>query len=216
MSGDDLEKIPLSLIEKIIEQARNNPSDYNLQPTVFTIIQDTSVKQRVYKAALYAECISHSSSIIALSCSRRDIFKRFDEILQNELQEGVTTPEASESLRTKILFDFEQGPFFAGWFIKGFLRPIIRLFTPLPLFPAFYKRYWLTKQAGLSAMSLVNAVKDQGFSCTLIHSFDEGRIRNALGLPYDHIIPYLVVLNSTKDIPITRVLLPKNDVIRIV
>jgi nitroreductase len=179
-------------IYRLLDCAHWAPSGFNLQPTHYYVTDDQKKKEKLYKACLKQRQVLEAPVVIAFTGDRRVIEHNADLIIDQEYEEGTMNEEYEEKLRAYLSFNFGTSPIGFGWLVKALVAPILRLFTPMPSFPAVHKRYWLTKQVMLSCMNFLLAAEAAGLATSPIEGFDEWRVRHHLGIPLTHIVPLLI------------------------
>lgn len=180
--------ISQDLLLKLIECASLAPSEFNLQPTHYVVVTDPQIKERVYRACFYQRQILDAAAIIFFTGDRQAVEHNLDEVIAQDIDE-----ELEERLRRQVHLYFDQGILGINWLAK-LCSPLLRLFTPMPHFPAVHKRDWLTKQVMLSVMNFILAAETEHLATSLIEEFDEWRVKYHLGIPLRHIVPVIAAV----------------------
>jgi nitroreductase len=182
--------IPPDILHKLIECAQMAPSDFYLQPAHYVLIQDEKTKEKIFRACHKNPVCIQASALVVFCGDRKALSNNLDSVLDKlDLTEA-----GQERLETALKFNFEQGYFGLMWLIKAAIAPLLRLFTPMPLFPAVHKRYWLTKQVAMSAGYFIEAAHRAGLGTYPLYTFDEWRVRFALKIPHSNIVPLIVAV----------------------
>ena len=197
--------IPPALLDRIIEIAHWAPSGYNLQPTHFTIVTDTALRQKLSVACLGQRPVAEAPAVIVISGDRNVADRHFEVMLESERQAGSIKPGYEALLRKVVPLAFRRGPLGLNWLWKATLLPLVRLFRPLP---AVHMRFWLAKQTSLAAMNLMLAAEAAGLATLPMEGFDEGRVRRVLGMPRSQVVTMVVVLGKATDDPRVKTRLP--------
>jgi len=188
------ESIDEEKVDALLKQAHNIPSTFYLQPISYVTVTEKKTKKKLQKAALKNQAVEKAPLIVVLVADRK-VETRQIEPLADHLS---MSDDQKESFKSKLDFCFDKGFGFL-WLVKGLLAPFIRFFTPLPVFPAVHKRYFLGKKAMLSSMALLLAAEVEGLSSQMIDIIDEKRVRKALKIPSSYIIPGIICLGYPQD-----------------
>jgi nitroreductase len=115
-----------------------------------------------------------------------------EAVLALDKEAGAINTEYEALLRRYIPLAFGTGPAGLGWLFKALLLPPLSLVMRIPSLPAVYRRFWLAKQAGLSAMSFMLAASCAGLATCPMEGFADRPVRKALHMPR-HIVPMIIV-----------------------
>ncbi len=200
--------MPAQLLDRIVDIARWSPSGYNLQPTHFVVVTDPAVKARLVPACLKQRQVAEAGAIIVITGNRRVVENNFEDMLAMERALQSMDERYERLLRKVVPLVFAHGPLGLGWLAKAVAAPILALVTPTPSIPAVFKRYWLTKQTMLCAMTLMLAAEAAGLATLPMEGFDERRVRRALGIPRSQIIPVVIAIGYGADAQLKKSRLP--------
>jgi len=200
--------VPLELLERLLDIARWSPSGYNLQPTHFVLVTDPAVKSALVPACLKQRQVADAPAVVVITGDRRVSENNFADMLAMEKSLGSIDQAYERLLRKIIPLVFGQGPLGLGWLLKATAAPILGLITPTPSIPAVHKRYWLTKQTMLCAMTLMLAASSAGLATLPMEGFDERRVRRALRIPRSQIIPVVIAIGYAADKNLKKSRLP--------
>jgi nitroreductase len=200
--------VPQPLLDRLVEIARWAPSGYNLQPTHFVVVTDPQVKLRLAPACLKQRQVSEAPAAVVITGDRRVAEHNFHDMLDMEKSLGSIDDAYERLLRKIIPLVFGQGPMGLGWLLKAAAAPALGLVTPTPSIPAVQKRYWLTKQTMLCAMTLMLAATSAGLATLPMEGFDERRVRRLLGIPRSHVIPLVIAMGYGADADLKKSRLP--------
>ncbi|MBI4853987.1 MAG: nitroreductase family protein [Acidobacteria bacterium] len=205
--------IDIKLLEQLLDIARWAPSGYNIQPTHFFVITDKKLKDSLYPICMEQSQILEAPAIVVFAGDRRAAENNFEKAIAIDLEQKAITKEYAERLRGFVTLAFKQNPIGINWFWKALLIPIVRLFRPIPLIPAVYKRNWVDKQVMLTAMNFMLAANATKLSTVPMEGFDEGKLRKLLKIPSSFTIPVIIPIgySATTDLKKTR--LPLKDII---
>lgn len=201
------------LIDRIVEAARWSPSGYNLQPTHFTVVTDAALKDKLYRACMDQRQVREAPAIVVLSGDKRVAQHHFEDVLRCDREIGCIDSNYETLLRKVVPLAFGQGPAGVGWLWKAALVPPVRMFKPIPSIPAVHKRFWVTKQVMLAAMTLMLAAQAAGLASLPMEGFDEGRVKRLLRIPRWHVVPVVIPIGYAKDTTLKKTRLPIERVI---
>jgi nitroreductase len=205
--------VPGELLERIVEIARWAPSGYNLQPTHFVVVTDAAVKSRLVPACLGQRQVAEAGAIVVITGDRRVVENHFEEVMATERALGSIDERYDRLLRKVVPLVFGQGPMGLGWLAKAVAAPILGWVTPTPSIPAVFKRYWLTKQTMLCAMTLMLAAEAAGLATLPMEGFDERRVRRALAIPRSQIVPVVIAVGYGAEAQLKKSRLPVERVV---
>jgi nitroreductase len=184
--------VPAGAIGQLLEAARWAPSGYNLQPVHYVVVTDPEQKNTLRGACMDQRQVSEAPAVVVFVGDLHVVKHHFDRVLTMDLEAGAANEAYEALLRKFVPLAFSTGPMGIGWLLKAGLAPLMRWFVPIPGMPAVYRRYWLAKQIGLSAMNFMLAAAAGGLATCPMEGFDTRRVRRVLGLPRD-MEPMLVV-----------------------
>lgn len=200
--------IPDELLTRLLDIAHWAPSGYNLQPTHFVIVTDPAIKQQLYVAAMNQRQILDAHATIVFTGDRNVMQNNFERVIADELRAGTITPMYEALLRKYVPLAFGHGPLGLGWLWKALGPPVARWFTPVPSIPAVQIRFWLAKQALLSAMQFMLAAEAAGLATVPMEGFDESRVRRVLNIPSSQIVCVLIPVGYAADADLRKTRLP--------
>jgi nitroreductase len=205
--------VPADLLERLIDIARWSPSGYNLQPTHFVLVTDPAIKLKLVPACLKQRQVADAAAVVVITGDRRVMQNNFEDMMAMEKSLGSIDDRYERLLRKVIPLVFGQGPMGLGWLAKAAAAPLLGLFTPTPSIPAVFKRYWLTKQTMLCAMTLMLAASSAGLATLPMEGFDERRVRKILRIPRSQIVPVVIAIGYAADKDLKKSRLPLARVI---
>jgi nitroreductase len=173
--------VDAALVDRLLGIAQWAPSGYNLQPVRFVVVTDRAIRPALRRACMDQPQIEEAPVVIVFAGDHRAYDNHFEEIVALDGTAGATTPEYLAILRRIMPIAFRRDPFSRLW--KTALLPIVRWFRPVPALPAVNPRYWLGKQAMLSAMNFMLAAEAAGLNTLPMEGFDTARVRRVLDLP---------------------------------
>ncbi|CAN5739842.1 hypothetical protein BH09VER1_BH09VER1_10530 [soil metagenome] len=201
-------EIDRELLVRLLEAARWAPSGYNLQPTRFIIVQDSSLKPALRRACLNQSQVEEAPAVVIFAGDHRAFEDHFENAIGLDLQAGSINDEYATLLRRVVPIMFQRGPLGFHWLWKVFVLPVARLFTPLPIVPAVHKSFWLAKQAMLCAMNFMLAAEAAGLATVPMEGFDTGRLKRCLNLPASWEPLLVVPVGYPLSSPATKTRLP--------
>jgi len=202
------EPVPTEILERLIDIARWSPSGYNLQPTHFVLVTDPAVKSPLVPACLKQRQVAEAAAVIVITGDKRAAEQNFADMIAMEKSAGSIDEAYELRLRKVIPLVFGQGPAGLGWAFKAAAAPVLGLVTPTPSIPAVFKRFWVTKQVMLCAMTLMLAATSAGLATLPMEGFDERRVRRVLGIPRSQTIPVVIAIGYSADKNLKKTRLP--------
>jgi nitroreductase len=190
--------LPDGVLTRLLEAARWAPSGYNLQPTHFVTVTDPRTRERLYRPCMSQGAVVDAPATVVFAGDRQAHRTRFERALRLDLEESAIPPAYADDLRRYVKLGFSTGPVGLGWLLRATVFPLLRWFTPMPSLPAVHRRYWVTKQVMLAAMSFMLAAKAAGLGTLPMEGFDEGRVRRLLGIPRRFEVPVIVAVGFTE------------------
>ena len=184
--------LPVGVLDKLLEAARWSPSGYNLQPTHYVAVTEPAHRAALRRACMDQQQITEAPAVVVFCGDRLVARHHFDAVLALDKQAGAINAEYERLLRKYVPLAFGTGPAGLGWLWKALLLPVAARAAAVPSIPAVHRRYWLAKQAGLSAMSFMLAATAAGLATCPMEGFSDRLVRKVLGLPR-HIVPMIVV-----------------------
>lgn len=182
------------LLLRLVTIAQRAPSLLNIQPTRYIFVKSSDVKEKILDSS-WANATLRSAPMIVVFTGKR----------------AVAFPEEDRKESFDLLFSHK--PCGLGWLFKAICVPFLRLFSPTPELPAVHKKAWLYKEISLSAMSFITAAESAGLSTLMVDFFDERRVKKALGLPRDYVVPIVLAIGFPKDVTGEKALLPLTDIV---
>ncbi len=196
--------VPDSLLHDLLDTTRWAPSGYNLQPTHFVLVTDPHLRPALCQACLNQKQILEAPATVVFAADRDVAKHHLDAVLEADRQAGAVDDAYEKRVRKYVGLAFGQGPVGVGWLMKLVAAPVMRIFAPTPSIPAVHKRYWLAKQAMLSAMTFMLAAQAAGLATCPMEGFDEIRVRRALKIPSRFIVCLVVPVGYAADGPLTK------------
>jgi nitroreductase len=200
--------IAADLLDRVLAIAQWAPSGYNLQPTHFVVVTDPVIKSKLFAPCLKQRQINAAPAVVVITGDRQVAANHFEDVIAADRAGGAIDDAYEKLLRKVIPLVFGQGPLGMGWLAKAVAGPVRALVMPTPSIPAVHKRYWLTKQTMLCAMTLMLAASAAGLATLPMEGFDERRVRKALGIPRSQIVPVVIAMGYTGTTNLKKTRLP--------
>ena len=205
------EPVPDALLNRLLDIAHWAPSGYNLQPTHYTVVTDTTLRPALYEACLKQRQILEAPVVVVFSGDREAASHHLEQVLTRDREAGAINDDYETLLRTYVGKAFGRGPVGLGWLGKASVAPLLRFVRPVPSIPAVHKQYWVTKQVMLSAMVFMLAATAAGLSTVPMEGFDEQRVRRVLRIPSSHIVPVVIPLGYATADTLTKTRVPLRE-----
>lgn len=156
-----------ALLERILEQATTAPSDYNLQPWRFLVVQDTRNRRRLRAAAWNRPEITRAPVVVIVLAHLNPVDTHLQPMLDQAVAEGHCSPEKAAEIRGRAVASLER---------RRDTEP------------------WASRTAMLAASRLMLAAEELGVASTMLEGFDEPALRFEFGVPNDHAIVAVIAL----------------------
>ncbi|KAF0217593.1 MAG: hypothetical protein FD167_5142 [bacterium] len=200
-------------LDHLLEIARWAPSGYNIQPTHFVVVMDEKLKSALYPICMDQSQILEAPAIVIFAGDRKSAENNFEKALAMDLVEGAITLDYAKKLQGFVDLAFRQGPLGFNWLVKALLVPLVRIFRPIPMIPAVYKRFWVDKQVMLVAMSFMLAASAAGLATVPMEGFDEGKLKKLFGIPSNFTVPVIVPVGYSAEGNLKKTRLPLKDIL---
>ncbi|WP_320174737.1 nitroreductase family protein [Maridesulfovibrio sp.] len=168
---DPTRDVDQKLLEKIIEQAGNAPSSYNLQPWKLKVIRDMD-RKKALRALAFDQPKVTEAPVILIVLADRDGWKLENPTVENVFNNFV----ASGKMQT------EQKGWFAGVTQGLYGRDEMAA------------QAFANKNTGLFAMSLMYAATANGLESHPMDGFDLQGVRKEFNIPENYWIPMLIAI----------------------
>ncbi|QOJ15047.1 MAG: nitroreductase family protein [Planctomycetia bacterium] len=205
--------VPDNLLARILDAARWAPSGYNLQPTHIFIARDARLRAALVPACMGQSQILEAPLTLVFAGDRRVRPAHFERVLEMERAAGNLPEHYEARLRGVVPLAFDRGPLGLAAAIKAVFAPLRRLLLPTPAIPALDMRFWLAKQAMLSAMNTMLAATAAGLATVPMEGFDGGRARRALRIPRRFEILLLMPIGYAAPGTLTKTRLPLSGLV---
>lgn len=172
-------------ITAILNCSQKAPSGFNLQPWHFVIVDDTSVKERLFPLAMNQKQIL-SAPVIAIFLTDTRCWKTdYQEILRLSERAGSLSEDAVKRYRRLVPMYYAGGPMGLFNFGRRLLAPLRRLLRPTPALPCSSSqlRATLREYTMLAAANYMNAACALGLHTNPMQGFDENRVKKLLNIP---------------------------------
>lgn len=204
--------LPEGVLDRLLDATRWTPSGYNLQPTHFYVVTEPALKAKLRAACMDQPQVTEAPAVVAF-VGDRDVYRNnFERVLQAEKAAGSINDVYEAKLRKFIPLAFDTGPAGFGWLWKCF-EPAASYALPTPSIPAVRRRFWLSKQVMLSAMTFMLAAHAAGLATVPMEGFDERRVKVALGIPRRHVVPVVIPVGYSADGPLQKTRLPLESMV---
>jgi nitroreductase len=163
--------VPDELLLDVLELGLLAPSGYNLQPWRFVVARDPEVRKRLRAAAMDQKQVEEAPVVIA-ACGDPGAWRRSDLEEMIELGRGfhAVNDEDAEALRKNATAYLESYP----------------------------ADMWVTRQVSIAFTHLMLAAEAYGLNTGPMEGFDEGKVREVLGIPSEVRVIALLALGHRK------------------
>jgi len=188
-------------INKILEIAHRSPSNYNLQPWHFIVIDDPSMRGALSQIAMEQESVRTAPVTILFASDNLGWKANYNTVLDLSQREETLNTEQVKFYKRSVKFLLKTGVIGFSAFIKKLLLPILRLRAPrpTPMNDAHDTALYLATQSFIVATTSMVVAKSLGLECVLVDAFDEQRLKKLLGVPKRFSIPVAISLGYPID-----------------
>ncbi|MCS1351086.1 nitroreductase family protein [Mechercharimyces sp. CAU 1602] len=175
-----------SEIKELIEVAIQAPSSSNLQPWRFLVIQEPSLKEKLFPIANNQQQIKDASAVIAVF-GDTEWYQRAEEIYDIPVQRGSMTEE-----------------------IKSFyVNQIMQHYGELSLADA---TRMVMVDGGLVSMQLMLAAKAKGYDTVPMGGFDPAKFAEEFNVPQTYLPVMLIAIGKAAKAGFAKFRLPQEEV----
>ncbi|WP_421902883.1 nitroreductase family protein [Maridesulfovibrio sp.] len=168
---DPARDVDQNLLKKIIEQAGNAPSSYNLQPWKLKVIRDMN-RKKALRALAFDQPKVTEAPVILIVLADREGWKLEKSTVENVFNDFVKAGKMQA----------EQKEWFAGVTQGLYGRDEIAA------------QAFANKNTGLFAMSLMYAATANGLESHPMDGFDHDGVRKEFNIPENYWIPMLIAI----------------------
>lgn len=153
------------VIDALIEDACQAPSDYNLQPWAFVVVRDRERKEILYQCAYRQEMIRDAAAVVIV-CGDREGWERAGTVVSGWVTQKVLQAVEGPRVEAAIRGAYEGNP-------HASLLLAVR-------------------NASFVAMNLMLLAAEQGIATSPMVTFSEDAVRRAFHLP-ERLVPVMLV-----------------------
>ena len=155
------------LLEQILTLATHAPSGYNLQPWRFLVVRTDRNRRRLRACAFNDPKVTEAPVMVIVLGYRNAYETHLEPFLQAQVSLASLTPEAAGEIRGRAASAFARRPDRTEWVLRSSIS---------------------------AAATLMIGAESLGVASSLIEEFDCSRIKEAFGVPDDHVICCLIAL----------------------
>jgi len=164
--------IPADDLKRILEAGLSAPSEHNVQPWRFIVVQDEEQKRRL-RAAAYNQARVEEASAVIVACGDADAWRKdVDEIVRLGLAGGM--PEGYAA----------QMP--------------ARLSNYFCQFSSDEMHGWLNKMVTSAVTHMLLMAEVMGYDTALLEGFEQDRVHEVLRLPMSYWVVELLAIGHLK------------------
>lgn len=168
-------EVPETLLNEIFADTTKAPTAFNLQPYYFKVLDSEESFENAAKSLIPEnKWVENADKIVVLIGDKR-INTNFEEVAENQLEEGLLDQEDLEEFRQRIKSYSNRS--------EGF------------------KHRWLARNTMIPATFFMLSCADHGLGCCPVKGFEEKKLSESLGLE-DYESPQLMIpIGYPKDDP---------------
>lgn len=165
------EAVPQSLLTRILGDAAQAPSGYNLQPWRFLVLRSAASRALLRAAAFDQEKITEAPVVIVAFAPHHDWRERMDEIFAESVRRGGLPADGLEKRKRT-----------AERFVDS---------LPLPV--------WLNRHTMIAFTHLMLSAEAHGFDTAPMEGFDGEKVKTALHLPLESEVVALLAIGRARE-----------------
>ena len=164
--------MPEDDLRRILEAALSAPSEHNVQPWRFVVVQDEEQKRRL-RGAAYNQARVEEASAVIVACGDADAWRKdVDEIVRLGLEGGM--PEGYAAQMPERLTNY-------------FSR-----------FSSDEMHAWLNKMVTYSVTHMLLMAEVMGYDTALLEGFEQDKVHEVLRLPMSYWVVELLAVGRLK------------------
>jgi nitroreductase len=159
------------LLERLLTQATLAPSPMNLQPWRFLIVRDSRNRRKLRSCTFGESRITEAPVVLLALAYLHPDRTHLEDVIDGMVGLSAIDPDAATRLRATATREWERGD------------PLLRA----------------TRAAMLAAGTLMIAAETLGLASAWLERFDDEQVREAFGIPDDHVICGLIALGHSAE-----------------
>ncbi len=178
------EKIPLHVMNQVLQWGLMAPNSSNLQPWEFYWVQDPVKKSEIVEACFNQPAAKTAQEII-ICVARLDKWKKTRKEMLSLFDKSENVPRSARDYYQKLVpFVYSQGPLNLIGFSKNIIFSLVGLFRPVPREPTSRAdmRVWAVKSTALACQNIMMGFSAFGLDSCPMEGLDSSRVKKILGL----------------------------------
>lgn len=174
---DTTRPLPDDLLKQVLHLATLAPSGYNLQPWRFLVVRSAANRQKVRACAFNQPKVTEAPVVVIVLGYQTPDRSHLEPIVGTMRSVGLLSPEAAAETTARASQTMARVPDRALWAMRSTM---------------------------LAAATLMIAAESLGVASAPMEGFDPSKVKEAFGVPDDHIVCCLVALGfaaETKPFP---------------
>jgi nitroreductase len=180
------EKIPLHVMNQVLQWGLMAPNSSNLQPWEFYWVQDPVKKSEIVEACFNQPAAKTAQEII-ICVARLDKWKKTRKEMLSLFDQSENVPRSARDYYQKLVpVVYSQGPLNLIGFSKKIIFSLVGLFRPVPREPTSRAdmRVWAVKSTALACQNIMMGFSAFGFDTCPMEGFDSRKVKKILDLPF--------------------------------
>ena len=159
-------------LKAILHLATLAPSGYNLQPWRFVVVRSARNRERLKACAYGQSKIGEAPVVVIVLAALHPQRSDLEPILESQKRLGAISDEAAHQMRVNATRARENDP---------------------------HPEVWATRSTMLAAATLMIAAESLGVASAPMEGFEAEKVREAFGVPDDHIVCCLIALGHAAE-----------------
>ncbi|MBI2423342.1 MAG: nitroreductase family protein [Candidatus Hydrogenedentes bacterium] len=187
------EPVPEPVIEKCLELAVLAPNSSNLQPWEFHWVRTPQMKAVIAEACMGQSAATTASDLIVV-VARTGTWRAHAKRMIADWPGGNPPKIVRDYYGRLAPFMYTQGILSVIGHGKRVLTMAVGLFRAMPREPVSLgdMKVWATKSTALACENIMLAARAYGYDTCPMEGFDSARVKRALKLPGDALIPMII------------------------
>ncbi|MFL5785301.1 MAG: nitroreductase family protein [Bacteriovoracaceae bacterium] len=178
------EKVPVEVVDKVLDWALMAANSSNLQPWEFYWVKDPAKKAKLIEACM-SQPAARTAQELIVAVAKRKTWKTVSKQMLAFLNEKPDVPKAAKDYYGKIVpLAYTQGPLGIIGLLKKIFLPLMGISKPIPREPASIAdmRVWAVKSTSLACQNIMMGFSAFGFDTCPMEGFDSARVKSILDL----------------------------------
>ena len=214
------EKVPLHVMEQVLDWGLSAPNSSNLQPWEFYWVKDPRKKSELVEAC-FNQPAARTAQEIIVCVARLDTWKRTRKDMIDLFNQNDNVPASARAYYEKLVpMVYTQGPLSVFGFGKRLFASFVGCFRPIPREPFSRSdmRVWAVKSTALACQNIMMGFSAHGFDTCPMEGLDSSRVKKILklGRSSEIVMAISVGKRDKKGVYGPRIRMPREKFIKVI